>query len=73
MYKSQLKKMARKTGFVVKGHKYLYFKSMLFFWTFYLIVLFLLSCDTEDWSNGCWKFNFGIRGIICILKYIQIL
>ncbi len=21
------------------------------------------SCDTEDWSNGCWKFSFAITGI----------
>jgi len=20
-------------------------------------------CDTEDWSNGCWKFSFAITGI----------
>ncbi len=30
------------------------------------------SCDTEDWSNGCWKFSFAITGINYILKYIQI-
>ncbi len=28
------------------------------------------SCDTEDWSYGCWKFNFTITGINYILKYI---
>ncbi len=21
------------------------------------------SCDTEDWSNNCWKFSFAITGI----------
>uniref|UniRef100_A0A672LQU3 dihydrofolate reductase n=1 Tax=Sinocyclocheilus grahami TaxID=75366 RepID=A0A672LQU3_SINGR len=26
------------------------------------------SCDTEDWSNGCWKFSCAIRGINSILK-----
>ncbi len=26
------------------------------------------SCDTEDWSNDCWKFSFAITGI----KYILI-
>ncbi len=30
------------------------------------------SCDTEDWSNGCWKFSFAITKINDILKYIQI-
>ncbi len=29
-------------------------------------------CDTEDWDNGCWKFNFAITEINYILKYIQI-
>ncbi len=29
------------------------------------------SRDTENWSNGCWKFNFAITGINYILKYIQ--
>ncbi len=29
-------------------------------------------CDTEDWSNGCWKFNFAIKVINNILKYIKI-
>ncbi len=19
------------------------------------------SCDTEDWSNGCWKFSFALE------------
>jgi len=28
------------------------------------------SCDTEDWSNGSWKFSF--TGINYILKYIEI-
>ncbi len=30
------------------------------------------SCDTEDWSNGCWKFSFAITEINYILKYIKI-
>ncbi len=30
------------------------------------------SCDTEDWSNDCWKFKFAITEINDILKYIQI-
>ncbi len=30
------------------------------------------SCDTEDWSNGCWKFSFVNTGIHDILKYIKI-
>ncbi len=30
------------------------------------------SCDTEDCSNGCWKFSFAITGINDILKYIQV-
>ncbi len=30
------------------------------------------SCDTEDWSNGCWKFSFTITGINDILKPIKI-
>jgi len=21
------------------------------------------SCDTEYWSNGCWKFSFGSQNI----------
>ncbi len=25
------------------------------------------SCDTEDWSNGCWKFSFALQEYI--LKY----
>ncbi len=29
------------------------------------------SRDTKDWSNGCWKFSFGITGINYILKYIN--
>ncbi len=29
------------------------------------------SCDTEDWSNGCWKFSFAITEINSILKYIK--
>ncbi len=28
------------------------------------------SCDTEDWSNGC--FSFANTGIIYIWKYINI-
>ncbi len=30
------------------------------------------SCDTEDWSNGCWKFSFAITGINYIIKDIQV-
>ncbi len=30
------------------------------------------SCDTEDWSNICWKFRFVITGLNYILKYIKI-
>ncbi len=30
------------------------------------------SCDTEDWSNGCWKFSFAITGINYILKDVQV-
>ncbi len=26
------------------------------------------SWDTEDWSNGCWKFSFAITGVNYILK-----
>ncbi len=26
------------------------------------------SCDTEDWSNDCWKFSFAITGIN-VLQY----
>ncbi len=29
-------------------------------------------CDTEDWSNRCWKFSFAITGINYILKYVKI-
>ncbi len=29
------------------------------------------SCDGENWSNGCWKFSFAIRGINCFVKYIK--
>ncbi len=34
-------------------------------------------CDTEDWSNGCWKFSFAITGINNInikieIKYITL-
>ncbi len=29
------------------------------------------SCDTEDWSNDCWKLSFDATGINYILKYIQ--
>ncbi len=30
------------------------------------------SCDTEDWSNGGYKFSFANTGINYILKYVQI-
>ncbi len=30
------------------------------------------SCDTEDLSNGFWKFSFAITGVNCILKYIKL-
>ncbi len=30
------------------------------------------SCDTEDWSDDCWKYSFVIKGINHILKYIKI-
>ncbi len=30
-----------------------------------------IACDSEDWSNDCWKFSFAIIGINWILKYIQ--
>ncbi len=30
------------------------------------------SRDTEDWSNGFWKFSFVITGMYYIFKYIQI-
>ncbi len=30
------------------------------------------SSDTEDWSNGWWKFSFAITGINYIWKYITI-
>ncbi len=29
------------------------------------------SCDTEDWSDDCWKFSFSTIEINYILKYIQ--
>ncbi len=29
------------------------------------------SCDTEDWSNVCWRFSFAITEIYYNLKYIQ--
>ncbi len=29
------------------------------------------TCDTEDWSNGCFKFWFAITGIDYVLKYIS--
>ncbi len=29
------------------------------------------SCDTEDWSNDCWKFSFAITRINYILKYTE--
>ncbi len=28
------------------------------------------SCDTEDGSKGCWKFNFAITEINYLFKYI---
>ncbi len=31
------------------------------------------SCDTEVWSNGCWKFSFFFTEINYILKYIPLL
>ncbi len=31
-----------------------------------------VSRDTEDSSNGCWKFSFAITVIKYIWKYIQI-
>ncbi len=27
------------------------------------------SCDTEDWSNGCWNISFAKTGKKYILKY----
>ncbi len=39
------------------------------------IIIFLISdwsCDTEEYSNGCWKFSFAIIGVNYILKYIKI-
>ncbi len=30
------------------------------------------SCDTKNWSNECWIFNFAIKKINYILKYFQI-
>ncbi len=38
----------------------------------YIRMISKWSCDTEDWSNGCWKFSFTITEIYLILKYIQI-
>ncbi len=29
------------------------------------------SCDTEDWSNVCWKICFDITGINGVLEYIK--
>ncbi len=29
------------------------------------------SCDTENWSNGCWKLSFVVTEINNILKYIK--
>ncbi len=54
----------------------------MFFWTFkktcsrfslnYLIKISIMisegSCDTDEWSNGCWQFSFAITEINCILK-----
>ncbi len=31
-----------------------------------------VPCDTEDWSNGWWKFSVAITWINYILKYIPI-
>ncbi len=31
-----------------------------------------MQSNTEDWNNGCWKFNFAITGIYYTVKYIQI-
>ncbi len=30
------------------------------------------SCDTEGWSNGCWKFSYAIIGIQYTLKDIKV-
>ncbi len=30
------------------------------------------SCDTKDWSNGCWKFSYAITVINYFLIYIKI-
>ncbi len=30
------------------------------------------SCDTEDWSNECWKFSFAMTEINDSLKYSNI-
>ncbi len=45
-------------------------------WTLYakmghIRMIFEGSSDTEDWSNGCWKFSFAITGINYIFKYIK--
>jgi len=29
------------------------------------------SCNTEDWSNGCWKVSFAFTRMNYILKYIK--
>ncbi len=34
-------------------------------------MIFEGSCDTEYWSNNCWKFSFAITGINYILKYYK--
>ncbi len=30
-----------------------------------------ISCDTEVWTNSCWKLNFSTTGINYISKYIK--
>ncbi len=30
------------------------------------------SCDTEDWSNGFWKFSFAIKIIVILQYFMQI-
>ncbi len=30
------------------------------------------SYETDDWSDGCWKFSFAITEKKSILKYIKI-
>ncbi len=29
-------------------------------------------CETEDWSNGCWKFSFALNRNQLHFKYIKI-